>query len=87
MPGSRIPRAEVSAAGAGSSESTPSPTDHLAIQTVPSIPALVDDQWALQYLSVPNLQSILEAIDEDGSGFVSIKEANTFVMERPQDWK
>lgn len=45
-----------------------------------------DDSWALAYLNVAHVQSILEAIDDDGTGFVSIKEVNTFVSSRPTGW-
>ncbi|KAJ6594849.1 hypothetical protein B0H19DRAFT_1096915 [Mycena capillaripes] len=45
-----------------------------------------DDRWALSYINVTRLQSILEAVDDDGTGFVSIKEANDFAMSRPEGW-
>lgn len=66
-------------------EKTPETMDHL--DAVPSLPGLMDNKWALQYINVAHLQSILEAIDDDGTGFVSIKEANTFAIERPKDWR
>ncbi|KAF7302096.1 hypothetical protein MIND_00776400 [Mycena indigotica] len=44
------------------------------------------DDWALQYISVSRLQSISEALDDDGSGWVTILEANTFTSSRPLDW-
>ncbi|KAJ6530320.1 hypothetical protein B0H19DRAFT_482579 [Mycena capillaripes] len=43
-----------------------------------------DDRWALAYINVARLQPILEAVDDDGTGFVSIKEANDFAMSRPE---
>ncbi|KAF9441858.1 hypothetical protein P691DRAFT_682710, partial [Macrolepiota fuliginosa MF-IS2] len=52
----------------------------------PLLRALVDDRWAFEYLSVSNIQPIIETIDDDGSGFISIKEANTFAIGRPKDW-
>lgn len=61
-------------------------TDHSG-DTVPSLTGLEDDQWALQYLDVSHLQSILEAINDAGTGFVSIKEANAFAVERPKGWR
>ncbi|KAJ3553538.1 hypothetical protein NP233_g12621 [Leucocoprinus birnbaumii] len=49
-------------------------------------PHLENGRWEITYLHVASLQTILEAIDDDGTGFISIKEANTFVAERPEDW-
>jgi hypothetical protein len=46
-----------------------------------------DDKWALAYINAAYVQPILEAVDDDGTGFVSIKEVNTFVAERPDDWR
>ncbi|KAF7364190.1 Protein kinase domain-containing protein [Mycena sanguinolenta] len=45
-----------------------------------------DDRWALSYINVAHLQPILEAVDDDGSGFVSIAEANNFASKRPKGW-
>ncbi|KAF5370541.1 hypothetical protein D9757_010124 [Collybiopsis confluens] len=45
-----------------------------------------DDRWALKYIKVSRLQPILEAIDDDGTGFISIKEVNTFVGFKPDGW-
>ncbi|KAK0188332.1 hypothetical protein F5146DRAFT_1002424 [Armillaria mellea] len=46
------------------------------------------DQWTLAYLNISHLQPILEAVDDDATGFITIKEINTFtnVKSRPQDW-
>ena len=46
----------------------------------------VDDGWALEYINAAYVQSILEAVDDDGTGFISVKEVNTFVEERPAGW-
>ncbi|KAF9440937.1 hypothetical protein P691DRAFT_766988 [Macrolepiota fuliginosa MF-IS2] len=71
-----------------SEEESDSPSlDYQDIQTTTSLPALVDDQWALEYLSPLNIHSIMEAIDDDGTGSISIKEANFFVNDHPQDWR
>ncbi|KAF8149372.1 hypothetical protein B0H34DRAFT_733496 [Crassisporium funariophilum] len=59
--------------------------DPLALTGVPQ-DSLADDHWALPYISVTNLQPILEAFDDDGTGFININEANTFALERPQGW-
>ncbi|KAF9447895.1 hypothetical protein P691DRAFT_705894 [Macrolepiota fuliginosa MF-IS2] len=44
------------------------------------------DQWTLEHINITHLQPILEAIDDDGTGFISIKEANTFAVQRPKGW-
>ncbi|KAH8814566.1 hypothetical protein DL96DRAFT_417067 [Flagelloscypha sp. PMI_526] len=44
------------------------------------------DMWALNFLTVTHVQSILEAIDDDGTGFITVKEVNNFVHGRPQGW-
>ncbi|KAJ3573153.1 hypothetical protein NP233_g2617 [Leucocoprinus birnbaumii] len=44
------------------------------------------DAWALQYINVTYLGTISEVIDDDGTGFISIKEANNFADERPKGW-
>ncbi|TFK64974.1 hypothetical protein BDN72DRAFT_962869 [Pluteus cervinus] len=49
-------------------------------------PAWFDDKWTLSYVNVAHVQPILEAVDDDGSGFVSINEVNTFVASRPPEW-
>ena len=46
-----------------------------------------DDKWALAYINAAYVQPILEAVDDDGTGFVSVKEVNTFVAERPDGWR
>lgn len=45
------------------------------------------DQWALRYIGVNYVRSILEAFDDDASGFVTVKEANNFTRSRPLDWR
>ena len=45
------------------------------------------DEWALQYINVSRVWDIMEAFDEDASGFVTIKEANNFTSSRPLDWR
>ncbi|KAK7035668.1 hypothetical protein R3P38DRAFT_3483583 [Favolaschia claudopus] len=49
--------------------------------------ALEDERWALAYINVAHLQPILDVIDTDGSGFISIKEANHFARLRPPTWR
>ena len=45
------------------------------------------DRWALQFIGINYVRSILEAFDEDASGFVTVKEANNFTRSRPLDWR
>ncbi|EAU90989.2 hypothetical protein CC1G_02376 [Coprinopsis cinerea okayama7 len=45
-----------------------------------------DDRWALAYINAAYVQPILEAVDDDGTGFVSVMEVNTFVESRPDGW-
>lgn len=47
---------------------------------------MIDDEWALSYINIAHLQPIVEALDDDGSGFISVKEANAFARECPEDW-
>ena len=42
--------------------------------------------WALKYINLGRAPSILEAFDDDASGFVTIKEVNDFTKSRPLDW-
>ncbi len=46
------------------------------------------DQWTLAYLNIAHVQPILETVDDDASGFITIKEINTFtnIKSRPPDW-
>lgn len=47
----------------------------------------VDDDWALHYIDVVHLDPLVEAIDDDFSGFISIHEANRFAVARPKNWR
>jgi len=46
-----------------------------------------DEEWALDYIDVVHLDPIVEAIDDDFSGFISIHEANRFALARPDGWR
>lgn len=46
----------------------------------------VEDDWALQYLTLSRVQPLLEALDDDVSSLVTITELNDFVDARPKDW-
>ncbi|VDC07696.1 unnamed protein product [Peniophora sp. CBMAI 1063] len=47
-----------------------------------------DDEWALGCIDMKNVQPIVEAIDEDASGFLTIGELNAFTESpgKPKDW-
>ncbi|KAI0951411.1 hypothetical protein AcW1_008459 [Taiwanofungus camphoratus] len=42
--------------------------------------------WALEWITVNRLQSIVEAFDDDASGFITVAEANRFTTSRPLKW-
>ena len=44
------------------------------------------DGWALKYININRAPSILEAFDDDASGFVTIREVNDFTKSRPLNW-
>jgi len=46
-----------------------------------------DDSWALQYINVRQIQPLIEAIDDDGSSFVTVNELNEFTSCRPEGWR
>lgn len=41
------------------------------------------DEWALEFLGVPWLEAIMEAFDDDASGYVTIAEVNKLMDLRP----
>ncbi|CAL1709515.1 unnamed protein product [Somion occarium] len=43
------------------------------------------DDWALEYISVTWLQPIMEAFDDDGSGYITITEVNQFTESLPTE--
>ena len=45
------------------------------------------DGWAFKYIDVNWLQPILEAFDDDASGFITVAEVNRFTSSRPVDWR
>ena len=46
-----------------------------------------DDAWTLRYLDLMHLQPIIEALDDDASGYVTIQEVNQFTTLRPMGWR
>ena len=45
----------------------------------------IGDKWAMDYLNVAWLSPILEAMDDDVSGYISVSEVNRFMQRLPQD--
>ena len=45
------------------------------------------DAWAIKYIDVLWVQPILEAFDDDASGFITVAEVNRFTSSRPVDWR
>ena len=45
------------------------------------------DAWAIKYIDVMRVQPILEAFDDDASGFITVAEVNRFTSSRPVDWR
>ena len=43
--------------------------------------------WAIKFIDVTRLQLIMEAFDDDASGFITISEMNRFTSSRPRDWR
>ncbi|KAK7029940.1 kinase domain-containing protein [Favolaschia claudopus] len=56
------------------------------VLTSTTIEASEDERWALAYINVAHLQPLLDVIDTDGTGLISIKEANHFARLRPRTW-
>jgi hypothetical protein len=45
------------------------------------------DAWAVNFIDVMWVQPILEAFDDDASGFITVTEVNRFTSSRPADWR
>lgn len=43
------------------------------------------EDWALKYIDATWLQSIMEAFDDDASGYVTIVELNRFADAKPEN--
>ncbi|KAI0701233.1 hypothetical protein BC835DRAFT_271177 [Cytidiella melzeri] len=46
-------------------------------------PGAASDDWAFEFINAKYLQPIMEAFDDDGSGYVTYQEVNEFVDSRP----
>ncbi|KAF9471040.1 hypothetical protein BDN70DRAFT_998755 [Pholiota conissans] len=63
----------------------PGDMNSLTVRSLNASSAQDDSEWVLEYIDVAYVQPIVEAMDEDGSGFISVKEANNFALARPKD--
>jgi hypothetical protein len=57
------------------------------IQSIPRATIITEDRWTLQYIRVDRLRYVLDAIDTDVSGFITVNEVNAFTQGRPSDWR
>ncbi|KAH9995914.1 hypothetical protein BJV74DRAFT_883811 [Russula compacta] len=44
------------------------------------------DAWAIKFIDIMWVEPILEAFDDDASGFITVAEVNRFTSSRPADW-
>ncbi|KAG6908278.1 hypothetical protein DXG01_005484 [Tephrocybe rancida] len=58
-------------------------THNLTPEATPSS----NDIWTAAYFNVSYIQAISEAIDDDGSGFITVREVNDFTTSRPPKWR
>lgn len=54
-------------------------------ENISGIEALAD--WTLKYIDTTWLQSIMEAFDDDASGYVTVVELNRFTDAKPESLK
>lgn len=50
-------------------------------------PESPEDEWALKCITVHGMQSLMEALDDDGSSFVTVNEVNEFISGKPNEWR
>jgi hypothetical protein len=48
--------------------------------------SIIADKEYLQYLAIPYISAIIEAFDDDASGFIRISEVNHFCASAPSGW-
>ena len=57
------------------------------IDTTSSPDTSAEDSWALEYINIRLVHPLIEAIDDDGSSFVTVNELNNFTSSRPEKWR
>lgn len=72
----------------GASQCSAEMLSNCSTSTSPRLQDFCQDRRAmiLQCIQISYAHPIIECIDRNGSGFISIREANTFVNERPPGW-
>ncbi|KAF8320530.1 uncharacterized protein EI90DRAFT_2598279 [Cantharellus anzutake] len=63
----------------------PPHSEHL-LPSTDSIEVILQDKWCLKYLSFPYANAIMEAFDDDSSGYIRISEVNDFCDSIPEGW-
>ncbi|KAI0332934.1 hypothetical protein GY45DRAFT_365739 [Cubamyces sp. BRFM 1775] len=58
----------------------------IASGTTPTRPIPDEDLWAVKCIDLMHLQSLMEAFDNDTSGYISVQEVNRFTTSRPKGW-
>ena len=48
---------------------------------------LKHEEWTLEYINVTRLQPIIEAFDDDASGFITVSEVNALTTSKPDKWR
>lgn len=43
--------------------------------------------WLLEYIDAAHVRPVVEAMDVDGSGFISVKKINAFARSKPNTWR
>jgi hypothetical protein len=65
---------------------TDAPAENVNNTTLPP-DTLADASWALEYIDVRRIQPLIDAIDGDGSSFITVNELNEFTSRRPKEWR
>ena len=55
--------------------------------STPSHRVSEEDEWSMEYIHITRVQPIIEAFDDDGSGFITVQEVNAFTTARPKNWR
>ncbi|KAF8966317.1 hypothetical protein BDZ97DRAFT_1917696 [Flammula alnicola] len=63
----------------------PAPSSDKVLLPAQEDPETETNQWMLEYIDAAYVQPIIEAIDDDGSGFISVQEASKFALARPKE--
>ncbi|KAF9264173.1 hypothetical protein L218DRAFT_998910 [Marasmius fiardii PR-910] len=67
-----------------STEEKANDTRTSAKEALPATPA--KDLWSLRFITIHRVQPLIEALDDDGSSYITVKEVNAFTMSRPEGW-